>query len=293
MKNLRVISAFLLVTLAPTGVAAQQVPQAVAARVDAAFQRWSSAAAPGCAVGVSKDGQLSFARAYGMADLEHDVRNTPQTIFEAGSVSKQFTAAAVVMLALDGKLSLDDDVRKYLPEVPEYGRTIRIRHLLNHTSGLRDWGSVAGISGWGRGVRVHNHAHVLDIVSRQRALNFDPGHEYSYSNTGFNLLAVIVERVSGMSFADFSRQRIFEPVGMKHTQWRDDYTRIVKGRAQAYSQRGNSFAVDMPFENVHGNGGLLTTVEDLLIWTENLETGPRRRAAFPPADARAGRAEQR
>src|SRR5690606_39189370 len=123
------------------------------------------------------------------------------TIFEAGSVSKQFTAAAIILLALDGALDLEDDVREYVPELPDYGSGITIRHLLNHTSGLRDWGSVAAIAGWPRGARTHTHDHVLDILSRQRALNFEPGTEYSYSNSGYNLLAIIVGRVSGMPFA--------------------------------------------------------------------------------------------
>jgi CubicO group peptidase (beta-lactamase class C family) len=209
-----------------------------------------------------------------MADLEHGVVNTPETIYEAGSVSKQFTAGAIVLLSMRGRLSLDDNVRKYVPEVPDYGTPITLRHLLTHTSGLRDWGNVAAISGWPRTTRVHTHDHVLDIVSRQSALNFTPGAEYSYCNTGFNLLAIIVSRVSGMSFADFCRQNIFEPLGMSHTQWRDDFKRIVKDRAIAFEpRREGGFEMDMPFENVHGNGGLLTTVGDLLLWTESLETG--------------------
>ena len=175
-------------------------------------------------------------KAYGMADLEHDVRNTPDTIFEAGSVSKQFTAMAVQLLAGDGKLSLDDPVRKYIPELPDYGKPLTIRHMLSHTSGLRDWGSVESIAGWPRTTREYTHAHVLEIVSRQKSLNFDPGTKWSYSNTGFNLAAIIVSRVSGMPFAEFSKQRIFAPLGMTHTSWRDDHTRIVKGRAIAYSR---------------------------------------------------------
>ena len=229
------------------------------ARVDAVLSRWD-ATTPGCAVGVSLQGRSVLEKAYGMADLEHDVPNTPDTIFEAGSVSKQFTAAAVLLLARDGKLSLDDQVRKYIPELPDYGAPLTIRHMLNHTSGLRDWGSVAGIAGWPRGTRVHTHAHVLDIVSRQRSLNFPSGTRYSYSNTGYNLAAIIVSRVSGQSFAEFTRARIFEPLGMTRTSWRDDYTRIVKDRAIAYSGGPGAFSTEMPFENVHGNGGLLTTV---------------------------------
>ena len=141
--------------------------------------------------------------------------------------------------------------------------------MLQHTSGLRDWGNLAAIAGWPRGTRVHTHAHVLDIVSRQRELNFPPGTRWSYSNSGYNLAAILVARVSGMSFADFTRTRMFEPLGMSDTSWRDDYTRIVKRRAIAYSERQGTFATDMPFENVHGNGGLLTTVGDLLKWNEN------------------------
>jgi CubicO group peptidase (beta-lactamase class C family) len=245
------------------------------ARVDSIFARWNSRETPGCAVGVARNGSPVLTRSYGMADLERDVAATPTTIYEAGSVSKQFTATAIILLAHQGKLSLDDDIRKYVPEVPDYGTTIRIRNLLNHTSGIRDWGSVAAIAGWGRSVRTHTHAHVLDILSRQRALNFPPGEQYSYSNSGYNLLAVVVDRVSGMPFAEFSKKFIFEPLGMNSTQWRDDWTRIVKGRAIAYAARGNGFAIDNPIENVFGNGGLLTTVGDLLLWNENLNTGAK------------------
>jgi CubicO group peptidase (beta-lactamase class C family) len=236
--------------------------------VDDIFAKWN-ASTPGCAVGVAVAGKPVLMKAYGMADLEHDVRNTPDTIFEAGSVSKQFTAMAVMLLAKEGRLSIDDPVRKYIPELPDYGTPLTIRHMLTHTSGLRDWGSVESIAGWPRTSREYTHAHVLDIVSRQKSLNFKPGDHYSYSNTGYNLAAIIVSRVSGMSFADFSKQRIFTPLGLTHTSWRDDHTRIVKNRAIAYSEERGEFHIEMPFENVHGNGGLLTTVGDLLKWNEN------------------------
>ena len=249
-------------------------------RVDRLFAGYTKET-PGCAVGVARDGREVFTRAYGMADLEHDIAATPATIYEAGSVSKQFTAAAVVVLAQQGKLSLDDDVRKHIPEVPDYGAPITIRHLLTHTSGLRDWGSVASIAGWPRTRRAHTHAHVLDIISRQSALNYPPGAAYSYTNSGYNLLVMIVDRVSGMSFADFTERHLFAPLGMTSTQWRDDFTEIVKGRAIGYApRRGGGFSTDMPFENVHGNGGLLTTVRDMLVWTRNLETGTLGGPAF-------------
>ena len=248
----------------------QTVADGPPAMVDAVFAKWT-AATPGCAVGVATGGTPVLTRGYGMADLEHDVPITADTIFEAGSVSKQFTAAAILQLARDGKLSLDDPVRQYVPELPDYGAPLLIRHMLNHTSGLRDWGSVAAIAGWPRTTRVHTHAHVLEIVGHQKALNFAPGTRWSYSNTGFNLAAIIVSRVSGTSFQEFTHERLFAPLGMTHTSWRDDYTRIVKGRAIAYAVQGAEFKTDMPFENVYGNGGLLTTVGDLLKWNEHFD----------------------
>lgn len=256
----------------PAFLGAQTQTDTFPARVDAIFARWDSTSTPGCAVGVADAGRIVLERAYGMADLEHFVANRPDTIFEAGSVSKQFTAAAVLLLAQEGRLSLDDSPRKYVPELPDYGVPLTIRHMLQHTSGLRDWGTMADLAGWPRTTRVHTHAHVLDILSRQRALNFTPGTDWSYSNSGFNLAAVIVSRVAGGPFAEFARARLFEPLGMTRTSWRDDHTRIVRDRAVAYSERQGEFSINMPFENVHGNGGLLTTVGDLLRWNENFVT---------------------
>lgn len=282
----RILGAWVLAAL-PVAIFAQ--PGAVdVAGVDAVFARYSRAT-PGCAVGVSAEGTRALARGYGMADLEHDVPIAADTIFEAGSVSKQFTAAAVLLLARDGKLSIDDPVKTYVPELPDYGKPLLIRHILNHTSGLRDWGSVAAIAGWPRTTRVHTHGHVLDIVSRQEALNFAPGSRWSYSNTGFNLAAIVVSRVSGVSFADFTRDRLFAPLGMTDTSWRDDYTRIVKRRAIAYAEKDGVFHTDMPFENVHGNGGLLTTVGDLLKWNRNFSSPTVGDAAFVALQQQPGR----
>jgi len=280
--------------------------------VDKIFSKWDSTSTPGCAVGAAVDGKPVIAKGYGMADLEHDVKITPDSVFEAGSVSKQFTAAAILLLAREGQLSIDDPVRKYIPELPDYppppdpngsgagaaapkpeakadGSPLTIRHMLNHTSGLRDWGSIEAIAGWPRTSRAYTHAHVLEIVSHQKALNFTPGTKWSYSNTGFNLAAIIVSRVSGVPFAEFTRQRLFEPLGMTHTSWRDDFTRILKNRAIAYSDRSGEFHTDMPFENVHGNGGLLTTVGDLLKWNENFTSPKVGDAAFVAMQQQPGR----
>jgi len=247
------------------------VPSAPAlADVDKIFSRWDSTTLPGCTVGVSRDGRTVLSRAYGMADLEHGIANQSESIIEAGSLSKQFTAASVLLLVQEGKVALDDPARKYIPELPDYGTPLTVRHMLTHTSGLRDWGSVEGIVGWPRTSRAYTHAHVLDIVSRQKALNFPPGSAYSYSNTGYNLAAILVSRVSGRSFADFTREMLFEPLGMTRTSWRDDFTRVVRDRSIAYAvSSSGAVSMDMPFENVHGNGGLLTTVSDLLKWNDN------------------------
>jgi CubicO group peptidase (beta-lactamase class C family) len=268
------IAVALLVMVAPraTGQSAATSP-AVLADVDRIFARWNSASLPGCTVGVSRDGRWILARAYGMADLEHGIANQTDTIIEGGSLSKQFTAASVLLLVQQGKVALDDPAHKYIPELPDYGAPLTIRHLLTHTSGLRDWGSIEEIVGWPRTSRAYTHAHVLDIVSRQRALNFPPGSAYSYSNTGYNLAAILVSRVSGKSFQEFTHDMLFEPLGMTRTSWRDDFTRVVRDRAIAYDVSSTgAVTMDMPFENVHGNGGLLTTVGDLLKWNENAVT---------------------
>ncbi len=255
----------------------------VAEKVDAAFAAYAKNDAPGCAVGVARGGKIVLERAYGMANLEYDVPLTPATIFEAGSASKQFTAAAVLLLAKDGKLSLDDPVRKYVPELPDSAAAVTVRQILLHTSGLRDWGTIVGLAGWRRGTRLLTHAHVLEVLARQRALNFPPGTQWSYSNSGYNLAAIVVERVSGKPFPDFTRERLFTPAGMTHSRWRDDYTRVVKGRATAYDpNRDGSYSADMDIENIYGNCCLLTTVGDLLRWQENFR-GPIRDAMQTPA----------
>lgn len=230
--------------------------------------------APGCAVGVSFEGETVFRKAFGMAELEHKVPITVDSIFESGSVAKQFTAAALVLLEIDGKLDIDDPVRKYIPELPDYGAPLTIRHLLNHTAGLRDWGAVMGISGVGRGERIVRQDYAIHVITKQKNLDFVPGAEYSYSNSGYQLASEIVERVSGMSLPDFTKKRLFDPIGMKDTSWRDEYDRVVPRRVQAYDGPPKGpWKLSMPFMNVYGNGGILTTVEDFLKWNAALDSG--------------------
>lgn len=228
---------------------------------------------PGCAVGIDGTAHAQATHGYGMADLEHNVPITPDTIFEAGSISKQFTAAAILALVQDGRIALSDNIRKYLPEIPDYGTPITVNQLLNHTSGLRDWGDEEDLAGWPRTDRVYDLNNVLNILSRQKALNYKPGTHWSYTNSGYNLAAIIVARVSGRSLADFTYDRFFRPLGMDHTSWRDNYRRIVVGRAIAYQRQGSGYEQLMPFENAYGNGGLLTTVGDLLIWNRAIIAG--------------------
>lgn len=256
----------LVLLVLPAALGAQDLN----ATADRIFAAWNSTHTPGCAVGVARNGATIFAKGYGMADLETGTPITPLTILESGSVAKQFTATAVLLLAGEGKLRLDDDVRKYIPELPSYGRVITIRHLLSHTSGLREWSNLVADQGYPRGTRVTTQADLLAIIVRQKALNYPVGDFYSYTNSGFALLPTIVERVSGIPFARFSTERIFRPAGMTDTRWRDDYTALVPRRAQAYSRRADGWHLEMPFENVHGPGGLLTTVGDWLTWNNAL-----------------------
>ena len=225
----------------------------------------------GCVAGLALSGAAPKIVARGQADLEHAAPLTPATIIETGSLAKQFTAAAVVLLAQDGKLSLDDDIRRVLPEMPDYGAPITIRHLLTHTSGLREQWSLMALTGNGPGAQVHTNAMILDLASRQKGLNFAPGSEFLYTNTNYVLAALIVERVSGTSLQAFTHQRLFQPLGMGHTQWREDFRTVVPGRAIAYAPTEAGFVANMPFTNVYGNGGLLTTIGDLLLWNAFLD----------------------
>lgn len=270
------LASAILVLLSPI-LLAQTLDQAkVVVGAERAIEKaakMSPADAPGCAVGVSHDGKPVLERAFGRAELEHGIPNTPQTIFESGSVAKQFTAASIIVLSLEGKLGLDDPVKKYIPELPDYGAPLTIRHLLNHTGGVRDWGNVLALTGVGRGERVISQKLALDVIIHQKALDFTPGSEYSYSNSGYTLLSEIVERVSKQSLPAFTEARFFKPLGMTHSSWRSDYQRLVPGRAQAYQgPLSGPWRLSMPFMNVYGNGGMLTTVGDWLKWNAMLDS---------------------
>jgi CubicO group peptidase (beta-lactamase class C family) len=242
------------------------------AAIDNVFAAWTAKDSPGCAVGVFKDGAIALARGYGMASLEHDVPITPESVFYAGSVSKQFTAFAAALAIKQGKLAYEDSIRKYLPELPAYADAIRIRHLVHHTSGLRDYNTLLAIAGR-RDEDAWDNRAVLRITARQKALNFEPGAEYLYSNTGYTLLATIVERATGTPFADYAAQQIFRPLGMTSSHFHTDARRLVKHRALGYGGRTGAWMLDTPINERAGAGGLYTTIPDLQKWDENFYTG--------------------
>ena len=261
----------LLLTLVLTGSTIWSQTNDTVNRIDRIFAQYHNEM-PGVAVAVALNGKVFYNKAFGLSNLEFPIPNTSETIFECGSVSKQFTAAAILLLDQEGKLSLSDDVRKYVPELPQYDVTITIQNLLNHTSGLKDWGALYSLTGWPRTTRAYTQKLGFDIIFKQKSLNFTPGSRYSYSNSNYMMLVLITERVSGKSLAEFTTEKFFKPLGMIKTQWRDNFREVVQDRAVAYSEREGEFYLDMPFEDIHGPGGLLTTTADLLKWNRLLET---------------------
>ena len=271
MRTHTILWLLLFVTIHFNNASAQPLASDTAGNIDKIFSGWNEST-PGGVIQITRDGKTIYQNAFGMADLEHNVKNTTETIFEAGSVSKQFTAAAVLLLVEQGKIKLTDNILVYFPDFPSYGKDISIEQLLHHTSGLRDWGSIADISGWPRGTRVYKPAHVEQIIWRQKTTNFKPGSAYSYSNSNYSMLVFIVEKVSGRSFQSFTSEFLFKPLGMTNTKWRDNYQQVIPGRAIAYSRYLNTYALQMPFENTFGHGGLLTTTEDLSRWNNRWKT---------------------
>ncbi|HWV36452.1 MAG TPA: serine hydrolase domain-containing protein, partial [Thermomicrobiales bacterium] len=243
--------------------------EGVRSRVDRVFAAWDSTATPGCALGIYREGEIVYTRGYGMSNLEHGIPIATDSIFHIASISKQFTDMCIALLAAEGALNIDDDVRLYVPEVPDFGPTITIRHLIHHVSGLRDQWSLLELAGW-REEDLVTERDVMDLLTRQTALNFEPNTEYLYSNTGYTLLAMIVRRVSGRSLREFAQERIFGPLGMTRTHFHDDHSEIVPGRTQAYTPRaGGGYHISIPEFDVVGTTSLFTTVEDLARWDAN------------------------
>ncbi len=268
----------LLVLLSARPIFAQERPAGQdsirRALIDAIFLSVDKPESPGCAVSVMREGEIVYERGYGTANLEYDIPITPTSIFHVASVSKQFTAMAVSLLAAEGKLSWDDDIRVYVPEVPDFGVPITLRHLAHHTSGLRDQWELLSMAGWRWEADVVRQEDVLDITSRQKALNFMPGEEYLYSNTGYTLLAVVVERVTGKTLREFADERIFRPLEMRDTHFHDDHQMIVKNRAYAYApDAAQGLKISIPDFAIVGASSLFTTARDLARWDRNFYSG--------------------
>ena len=265
MKSLPAFTLLLFLASAPVVLS---VEDDAAKRLDEVFKTWSQPGTPGTAVAVIQHGKLVFEKGYGLANLEYDIPVTPQTVYHVASVSKQFTAMALVLLEQEGKLSLEDDVHKYLPELPDYGHPIKLRQLLQHTSGIRDQWQTLGLAGW-RLDDVITQKQILGLLFRQKELNFAPGTAHLYSNGGYTLAAEVVARVSGKPFPQFCQERIFGPLAMTRTHFHEDHRRIVRDRAYSYEKSGAGYqASPLNYANV-GATSLFTTASDLVRWLDN------------------------
>lgn len=265
-----IVAASLIAAVAYVGAAGRREDAAIERKVDQVFAAYDRPDTPGCALGVVQNGNFVYKRGYGTGSLELGVSITPQSVFYMGSVSKQFTAASVVLAAEQGFLALDDDVHKYVPELPSYGKPITLREMLHHTSGLRDIFSLLFLAGR-NAEDVHRTDELVDLIAHQKDLNFNPGDEYLYSNSNYFLMSVIIRRTTGKPLSQFAEENIFKPLGMTHTRFYDDHTLVAPGRIPAYEPRqGGGFRVGWStnFDKV-GDGGLLSSVEDLLLWDRN------------------------
>src|ERR1700736_281311 len=240
------------------------------AAVDEVFDDLAKPGSPGCALGVYREGQMIYAKGYGLANLEENVAITPKSVFDIGSTSKQFTAASILLLEKQGKLLVNDDVRKYIPELPDYGQKITVLQLLNHSSGLRDYLALMELAGINTD-SVTTDEDALALIARQKGLNFAPGGDWLYSNTGFFLLSIIVKRTSGKSLREFAAENIFTPLEMTRTQFRDDHASLIANRALAYDEKEkkNGYTLNVSYFEQTGDGAVHTSVEDLLKWDEN------------------------
>lgn len=259
-------SAVLLCALA--GPASAQLRSPAPADVDAVFAAYTPGT-PGCMLGVIHDGRIVYQNGYGAANLDYGIANSADIVYYVGSVSKQFTAAAVALLADRGQLSLDDEVRRYIPELPDYGRRLTVRHLVHHTAGIRDIYTLMSLAGI-RMEDVLTDEDALGLITRQQELNFLPGDDYLYSNSGYWLMGLLVERVSGRSLRQFAHDEIFAPLAMTSTHFHDDARAIVRNRAMSYTGPAGAYRVAYltNFDKV-GAGGLYTTLADLARWDAN------------------------
>ncbi len=266
---MRIWLIFTLLLIGPDSSTYGQIPDSLTKKVDAVFLEYDKTNTPGCALAILKNGKIIYQKAYGMSNLEYNIAISSSSIFHIASLSKQFTAAAIIKLSLEGKLSLTDDIRKYIPEVPDFGHIITFNHLLHHTSGLRDQWDLQWLAGW-RDDDLITEQDILAMLTRQKALNFVPGEEYAYCNTGYTLAAIAVKRITGISLRDYADSVFFKPLGISNTHFHSDHAEVVLNRTSAYRRdsRGN-WKISLPVFDTYGATSLFTTVEDLAKWDEN------------------------
>lgn len=239
----------------------------VAVQIDSLFKEYTSKT-PGVAIAVVKDGKTVFKKGYGLANLEYNIPIETTTPFHVASISKQFAAFATYLLQEQGKISLEDDINKYIAGLPDYGKTIKIKHLLAHTSGLKDQWALLTLAGWRMDDVITNN-QILKLAQQQKALNFEPGSQFMYSNTGYTFLALIIESVTGKTFAEYTQKNIFEPLGMVNSQFYDNYKKVVENRAYSYEKSGDVYLKSKLNYATTGATSLFTTVEDLAKWVSN------------------------
>lgn len=251
---------------------AQTKPDSLQAGINSIFKDYAKPEGPGVAVLIVKDGKVVFEKGYGMANLEYNMPITPTSVFDIASVSKQFTGYAISTLIQQGKISPADDIHKYLPDVPDFGKKITIHNLIHHTSGLRDWPEGLHAAGW-RWDEAFRYDDIMRMVSKQHDLDFDPGSKYQYSNTGYNLLAAIVAKVSGKTFPEWAAENIFKPLNMQATMVNDDYTKVIPQLATSYYKDGNDYHKATDQLTAFGSSSIYTTVEDLSKWVIRFQQG--------------------
>jgi CubicO group peptidase (beta-lactamase class C family) len=268
MRRVLAVAAVSFAMLSP-GACSRARGESQAARVDKLFAAWDKNDSPGCAVGVSRNGATVYEHGYGMANLELGVPITPSTVFAIASITKAFTAMSTLLAADQHKLSLDDEVQKYIPDWQDRDDHITVRHLLTHTSGIRD---AFALLGWAPGdPNADVNEAIVRILSRQRGLNSAPGSEYMYNNGGYNLLASILKRATGQSLGQFAGANIFTPLGMAHTHVQEDAGALVPNRAYGYTRDAGGWRGAKADGGVVGNAGMYSTVGDLLRWAENFD----------------------
>lgn len=238
------------------------------ARIDSLLQPFNEPNAPGLSIGIVENGRLTYCKGFGLANIEAGAKNSGNSIFGIASIAKQMTAACIWSLLNENKISLDDDIRKYIPEFPFYGKPILVRHMLNHTSGIRNYHAIMELSGFNYDSEFHDNGTVLSIACRQKALNNIPGEKVIYGNTAYTLLAIMIERIAGQDLNQYAEENIFMPLGMNHTFYRTDTTSITSNRALGYFQNEDGSFVPVTSNQItYGAGSVGSSIEDLVLWS--------------------------